>query len=586
MAEKLNILSERVDDIPLILSELERMGVCQLLDARFPTHGNWDGLSLGCVGSVWLSHILSEADHRLNHVQPWAEHRLETLSRCIGVPVRGLDFSDDRLGLILDRLSEDDPWDDFECQLSQSLLRVYDLSGKVVRLDTTSASGYWQVSEEGLFQLGHSKDHRPDLPQVKVMLSTLDPMGMALCMEVVSGEQADDPLYLPAIDKVRRIFQTNGLLYVGDAKMAAQKTRATIVINEDFYLCPLPELQMSKEALDAYLEPVWAGEQYLTALYWEDEITDGEARLTEVGRESPGEKIAEGFDIRHPMRVEIDEKTVTWSERLLIVRSLKLAQNAKVNLDKRLQKAQEQLLQFNERQQGRKRYRSREELQPLAEKILQKNQVKELLSVAYQENGSQRLLRKYKDKAERFSDEREVIITVRVDDTAYQQTIRRFGWRVFATNVAEGNLPLSKAILAYRHEFLVEHNFSRLKGKPLSLRPMYLQTEKRIVGLIRLLSIALRVLVLIEYQLRQQLAKQQTVLTGLYQGNPKRATAHPTTEQVLKAFRYITLTIIHQQNQTLCHLTELNELQIRILELLNFSVNIYTRLAAEFQKPG
>lgn len=115
---------------------------------------------------------------------------------------------------------------------------------------------------------------------------------------------------------------------------------------------------------------------------------------------------------------------------------------------------------------------------------------------------------------------------------------------------------------------------------------MYLQTENRIIGLIRLLSMALRVLVLIEYQLRQQLIKQQTMLKGLYKGNPKRVTAHPTTEQVLKAFQYITLTIVHQQDQTLDHISELNELQIKILELLNFSVNIYTRLAAEFQKPG
>lgn len=151
MTEKLKIQSERVDDIPLTLSELERMGVCPLLDTHFPTHGNWDGLSLGSVTSIWLSHILSAADHRLNHVQPWAEHRLETLSRCIGAPVRGLDFSDDRLGLILDRLSEDACWDEFERRLSGNLLRVYDLSVKVVRLDTTSASGYWQVTRMGFF---------------------------------------------------------------------------------------------------------------------------------------------------------------------------------------------------------------------------------------------------------------------------------------------------------------------------------------------------------------------------------------------------------------------------------------------------
>jgi hypothetical protein len=47
------------------------------------------------------------------------------------------------------------------------------------------ASGYWTVTEEGLFQFGHSKDHRPDLLQVKVMLSALDPMGMPVATQVV-----------------------------------------------------------------------------------------------------------------------------------------------------------------------------------------------------------------------------------------------------------------------------------------------------------------------------------------------------------------------------------------------------------------
>ena len=72
MAETLTIRSERVDDIPLLLAQLDRMGVQPLLDEHFPTHGNWVGLSLGWVTVLWLTHILSEADHRLNHVEPWA----------------------------------------------------------------------------------------------------------------------------------------------------------------------------------------------------------------------------------------------------------------------------------------------------------------------------------------------------------------------------------------------------------------------------------------------------------------------------------------------------------------------------------
>jgi len=45
MTETLTIISERVDDIPLLLAQLERMGLQPLLDAHVPTHGNWVGLS-------------------------------------------------------------------------------------------------------------------------------------------------------------------------------------------------------------------------------------------------------------------------------------------------------------------------------------------------------------------------------------------------------------------------------------------------------------------------------------------------------------------------------------------------------------
>ncbi|MDZ8260570.1 hypothetical protein [Nostoc sp. ChiQUE01b] len=54
--------------------------------------------------------------------------------------------------------------------------------------------------------MGHSKDHRPDLAQVKIMLSTLDPLGMPIAAEILSGEKADDPLYVPAI---QRVFSSN-----------------------------------------------------------------------------------------------------------------------------------------------------------------------------------------------------------------------------------------------------------------------------------------------------------------------------------------------------------------------------------------
>src|SRR5919197_1612747 len=110
MAEKLALISERVDDIPLWLAQLERMGVQPLLDEHFPTHGNWVGLSLGWVSVLWLTHILSQADHRLNHVEPWAEQRLHTLRGGTGQPVHPLGVGDGRLAGVLEALSNDNRW--------------------------------------------------------------------------------------------------------------------------------------------------------------------------------------------------------------------------------------------------------------------------------------------------------------------------------------------------------------------------------------------------------------------------------------------------------------------------------------------
>ncbi|MTW21926.1 hypothetical protein GJ668_12585 [Allochromatium palmeri] len=69
---------ERVDDIPLLLAQLSKMGVASLLDEHCPMHGNWQGLGLGEVVVVWLAYILSEGDHRLNRVQGWAGGLLMT----------------------------------------------------------------------------------------------------------------------------------------------------------------------------------------------------------------------------------------------------------------------------------------------------------------------------------------------------------------------------------------------------------------------------------------------------------------------------------------------------------------------------
>src|SRR5213592_3530888 len=255
MSQKITATHERVDDIPAIIAHLKKMCVAELLDNHFPTNGHWQGLSLGWTTVVWLAFILSEGDHRLSRAEPWVKAHRRTLSRCIGRKVKPRDLTDDRLATVLDSLGIAECWVAFERARNQSGLRGYDLQERAVRVDTTTAAA--SVTPEGMCQLGHSKDHRPDLPQVKIAMAVLDPLGWPLTTTVVAGQTADDPLSLPEIAKVRQTAQRTGLTYVGDCKMAAIGIRAEIVAHQDYSLCPLSAKQMPDAELDRVLDPVF-----------------------------------------------------------------------------------------------------------------------------------------------------------------------------------------------------------------------------------------------------------------------------------------------------------------------------------------
>src|SRR5207249_1506993 len=105
--------------------------------------------------------------------------------------------------------------------------------------DATTVSGDHEVTAGGLVQFGHSKDD-PTRPQIKVMMGSLDPLGMPLSTDVLSGERADDGFYIPMMERIRTGLNKTRLLFVGDCKMSALDTRAYLARHQDWYLSPLP----------------------------------------------------------------------------------------------------------------------------------------------------------------------------------------------------------------------------------------------------------------------------------------------------------------------------------------------------------
>ena len=572
MNEIPNIITERVDDIPLLLEQMQRMGLPTLFDDHFPIHGNWQGLSLGWVSTIWLSSILSRGDHRLVHVEPWVAQRLWTLGATTGQAVKRVDFTDDRLESVLRHLSDDTRWAAFESSLNQHTVRVYDLSTARVHVDSTSASAYATVTAGGLFQFGHSKDDRPDLPQVKVMQAVLDPLGMPLATDVVSGEHADDPLYVPCIARVQASLGRRGLLYVGDCKMASRATRAFIAAPGDCYLCPLPQVQLAEGEFETALEAVWRGERTLSPVF--RERPDGQSEL-----------IAEGYEYPVPMSQEVGGEVQSWTERRLMVRSVRHAQAAEAALRARVAKAIAQIEALNQRGRGKKRVEEVSALRQAVVAIVQRYGVENLVWFRLTQHATPRPVRPYRGRPARIEEDRHATVEVCVDAVAVEAAVRRLGWRVYGTNQPVELLSLAQAVLAYRSAYQVERSLGRRKGRPRSLTPMYVQRDDPATGRIRLLSIALRVLTLLEFVGRRQLAAEGAQLAGLYAGNPKRETDRPTAERLLEAFQDITRTIIKGLHQTDRHVTALRPLQQRILEILGFSSALYTRLGTISSEP-
>src|SRR5215475_2479381 len=134
---------ERVDDIPVLLATLKQLNVAAILDRHYPSGHRWKGeLSFGEVACVWMAFITSQGDHRLSQVQPWAEANRHSLQAALGKTVRSLDFQDDRLADMLERLAQLESWQNAEKDLNQHIVRVYHLQTDFFRVDTTTANTY------------------------------------------------------------------------------------------------------------------------------------------------------------------------------------------------------------------------------------------------------------------------------------------------------------------------------------------------------------------------------------------------------------------------------------------------------------
>jgi transposase len=566
------IITERVDDVALLIGQMVKMGLPEVLDQHIPRHWTQRGLSWGWTAVIWLAYILTEGDHRKVSVETYVKSMQHTLSHLTAQVIEPLDFSDDRLSHLLTHLSKPAYWHQIERDLNARSIEVYPLPQDVIRCDATTVSGAHEVTEGGLVQFGHSKDD-PTRPQIKVMIGSLDPLGMPLATDVVSGERADDGLYLPIIERIRSGLRTPGLLFVGDCKMSALDTRAYLARHGDGYLSPLPLTGTTAEAMEAWITTgVRKGEAGELVRIW---------RTNDRGHEVLA---AEGYELERTCGAP--DSDVEWRERVLVVRSPLHANQQTARLENRLHHAETALTALTPpRGRGKRQMTDEATLVEAIDRVLTEHRVDGLLSVTWEKQVEQKNQYVGRGRGSKSREKRAIQKTryhitqiTRLEDRigALRQ---RYGWKAFVTNVGPQRLSLQEAVLCYRHEYRVERIFNRLKSR-VHIAPLFVKLNEQIAGLTYLLTLGVRVLTVMEFVLRRSLAQDQAGLPNMHSENKQKSTDKPTAERILQAFAGVSLTIIEHATgeEILRRITPLSGVQEAILQRLGLGTNLYRQL--------
>jgi transposase len=568
---------ERVDDIPVLLGLMQQLHLPELLEEALGSHHLHRGLSNGWLATIWMAFILSEANHCKVRVQDWACRHQHTLATIAGQSLRDIEFSDDRLAIILRRLHDAD-WTALEASLWQATCQVYEIPLECIRLDSSTTYGFHELAAQGILQLGHSKDHRPDLPQLKLMAAAAQPTSQVIACDIVPGNCADDPLYLPLIHRLRSQLKRTGLLYAGDCKMAALETRADLADAGDYYLMPLPKTGDTAASFDSWIN---------RGLEQDDVKLEAFTKLDDKNKPF---LYARGYEFERDCTCQLNAKTVCWKERVQVLCSESLHQQQASSLDERLQRATEELLALTPPVgRGHKQIRAEADLQAAIAAVLEQRRVTGLLEVTWRRDEcvKERQQGRGRPGPGRVT---ELVTTVRYEVTgvtqrtpAIQAAKERLGWRVQVSNLPKKRCTLEGALLLYNGGWSVERDFHLLKDRPLGIQPLWVREEEQIIGLTRLLTIALRVLTVLELVVRAGLQEAGEKLSGLYEGQARRTTATPTAVRLLKAIgrMQITVTQVKSTESKSWYITPLPPRLQRILELLKLPAKVYTQLAED-----
>ena len=126
--------------------------------------------------------------------------------------------------------------DPLEASLHQRVVNLFNRDLSLVFFDLTST--YFEGDECPLAENGYSRDHRPDRPQINIAL-LVDRDGLPIAHSVVPGKVLDQQTVGPILEEMRKRFDIERCVFVGDRGMLPEGNQAKVQDNGYRYLTGL-----------------------------------------------------------------------------------------------------------------------------------------------------------------------------------------------------------------------------------------------------------------------------------------------------------------------------------------------------------
>jgi transposase len=532
------LLVKRLGARPVIREYLKRLGLRERVDALAPVR-EVAHLTNGAVVEALVANRLT-APRPLYDIVAWAEEW--AVEATFGLPPAAL--NDDRLGRCLDELAA--VHDALRGEMTVQAIQAFGLATKALRWDLTSVlvTGEYPEDEQAAayarVQYGYGSGAQK---QVRYLQVTTTDGAVPIWDQPWDGHTTDVATVIDTMRALREHARCTDFVLIGDSKLLSAANREALLQAELGYLAPLARTP----ALDAAFRAIPA-EQFVPLDY-----------VSERDRARPASERAtyQGWETTAEIRGTTAAGTARrWKVRRLFVISSEERAACRRNRARQRERAEAEIARVC-RQVGTRWYPTAERAQAKIETILERRHLHELYQLTIETAGER------------------ATVCCGVNAAALAQAEALDGYYVLETTRTPAEADASTLLAEWKGQWEIEHRHRAAKG-PLRIRPLFVSSNQRIVGLITILGLALLVFSLIEREARRALgptAKVPHLLAG-------HVAARPTGDNVLKALREIALATVAIAGQRYRLVTELSPLQQTLLRLLEVPDHAYARVAA------